>query len=495
MNVLLIEPEFPDTFWSFKHALKFLGKTSISPPLGLLTIAAMLPSGWNQRLIDLNQQPLGDQDLAWADYALITGMTVQRHSARDAASRCRAAGVKVVAGGPLFTIEQSQFDDVVDHFVLNEGELTLPLFLDDLAHGRAQHVYATAEFADMRLAPVPKWALADVSRYSTINIQYSRGCPFTCDFCNVTSLLGHLPRIKSSQHIIAELDGIYQLGWRGQVFFVDDNLIGNRRALKTDLLPALIEWRTGKKGVVFSAEASVNLADDEALMRQMVRAGFATVFVGIETPDESSLAECGKKQNLERDLIGDVKRMQRAGLEVHGGFIVGFDHDTTDIFQRQIDFIQESGIVMAMVGLLQAPPGTRLHDRLASEGRLLLDQISGDNADGTTNVIPVMGVDALQAGYLKVLKHIYSPENYYQRIKTLLRTHEPSPVTVPLDVPNLMALFRSIVWLGIIGRDRLHYWDLLVWTLVRHPRQFSKAVTLAICGYHFRTICERHLHA
>ena len=493
MNVLLIYPEFPDTFWSFKHALKFIHKKSVSPPLGLLTVAAMLPLEWSKRLVDLNVRSLTERDLAWADYAFISGMAVQRESAREAIERCRAAGVKVVAGGPLFTIEREPFDDIVDHFVLNEGELTLPAFLDDLAHGRAQHVYTSTDYADIQHTPVPLWQLLDLKRYAAINIQFSRGCPFNCDFCNVTALLGHRPRTKTARQIIAELDSLYQLGWRSDVFFVDDNLIGNQRILRTELLPALSEWRKDKAGVTFTTEASINLADDEALMQQMVAAGFTTVFVGIETPDESSLAECSKKQNLKRDLVADVKRLQRAGLQVHGGFIVGFDSDTPSIFQRQIDFIQKSGIVTAMVGLLQAPPGTGLYERLKGEGRLI-NRISGDNVDGTTNIIPHMNLDLLREGYQSILRQIYAPKNYYRRVKTFLQEYRPLDVQSPLNLQYILAFIRSIVRLGFIGQERLQYWNLLLWTLFHRPKLFAHAVRLAIYGYHFRTICKQHVH-
>ena len=492
MNILMIYPEFPDTFWSFKHALKFVHKKSAAPPLGLLTVAAMLPADWDKRLVDLNIQKLTDKDLAWADYAFISGMAVQSHSAREVAERCKAAGLKVVAGGPLFTIEHEQFDDVVDHFVLNEGELTLPPFLDDLAHGRAQHLYTTTDYPDIQQTPIPQWELLNLKRYATINIQYSRGCPFNCDFCNVTALLGHRPRIKTAAQIITELDAIYQRGWRGNIFFVDDNLIGNKRSLKTELLPALIEWRQANRGIAFNTEASINLADDEELMTMMVAAGFNTVFIGIETPDEDSLAECSKKQNLKRDLVEDVKRLQRAGLQVQAGFIVGFDSDTSSIFQRQIDFIQKSGIVTAMVGLLQAPPGTKLYERLKGEGRLL-NRISGDNVDGTTNIVPNMNLDLLREGYRHILQQIYSPKHYYERVKTFLREYKPPVVRTPLSFQEIMAFFRSNVRLGIIGRERIQYWNLLLWTLFRRPRLFPQAVTLAIYGYHFRMICEHHV--
>lgn len=492
MNVLLIYPEFPDTFWSFRHALRFIRKRASLPPLGLLTVAAMLPTAWNKRLIDLNVRQLAPEDLAWADYAFVSAMTVQRPSAQQVISRCQAAGVKVVAGGPLFTAEHADFDNV-DHFVLNEAELTLPPFLQDLAHGRAQRLYSTSEFADMLTTPVPLWHLAELDGYASMSIQYSRGCPYNCDFCNVTTLLGHRPRTKSAAQIIAELDSLYAQGWRRNVFFVDDNLIGNKRSLKTELLPALIAWRQGKRGISFFTEASINLADDAQLLEMMAAAGFNSVFIGIETPEEQSLAECSKKQNLRRDLIGDVKRIQRAGLQVQAGFILGFDSDSPSTFQRLVDFIQQSGIVTAMVGLLQAPPGTALYQRLKQAGRLL-ERMSGDNVDGTTNIIPAMSLETLRKGYRYVLDHIYSPEAYYQRVKTFLREYQPPKIKAPLHFQHLaeqlLALLRSIYRLGLLGSERVHYWKLFWWTLACRPRVLPLAISLAVYGYHFRKICE-----
>ena len=423
VRILLVYPEFPDTFWSFKHALKFVRKKAGAPPLGLLTVAAMLPVQWEQRLVDLNASKLTDQDLEWADYVFLSAMIVQRESARLVIERCKKAGVKVVAGGPLFTMESEQFPEV-DHFVLNEAELTLPPFLRDLEQGRLQRVYASAEYPDIQQTPVPLWSLANLRDYDTVSIQFSRGCPFNCDFCNVTTLLGHRPRTKTAPQIIAELDGLYALGWRKSIFFVDDNFIGNKKHIKTEVLPALIDWRKGKTGMPFSTEASINLADDPVLLKLMVEAGFDTVFVGIETPSEDGLAECNKNQNQGRDLIESVKRLQRAGLQVQGGFIVGFDSDSLSIFQQQIDFIQKSGIVTAMVGLLQAPLGTRLYERMRREGRLV-NEFSGDNVDGSTNIVPKMGLDSLREGYGRILSHIYAPEFYYERVVTFLREYRP----------------------------------------------------------------------
>jgi len=490
MNILLIYPEIPPTFWSFKRALGFVGHKASSPPLGLLTVAAMLPPEWPIRLVDTTVRKLTDKHLGWADCAFISGMIVQRESARQMIARCNDAGVRVVAGGPLFTSEYDDFSGV-DHFVLNEAEVTLPLFLDDLEKGCAKRLYTTTEFADIRKSPAPRWELAELDRYASMSIQYSRGCPYDCEFCSVTALFGHQWRTKTTEQVIAELDGLYVAGWRRGVFFVDDNLIGNRKALKEDLLPALIEWQKGK-GMPLQTQVSIDLADDEPLMRMMVEAGFCTVFVGIETPDEDSLTECNKRQNKGRSLVDDVKRLQRAGLEVQGGFIVGFDHDVPSIFQRQIEFIQRSGIVTAMVGLLQAPPGTRLNDRLRKEDRLL-EKGSGDNVDGTTNIVPIMNLATLREGYQRILQTIYSPRPYYKRVRTFLREYRAPTIHASLSARHILAFFRSVYRLGIVGRERFQYWNLLLWTVFRRPKQFPMAVRFAIYGYHFRKTCERHV--
>ncbi|HSB66963.1 MAG TPA: B12-binding domain-containing radical SAM protein [Anaerolineales bacterium] len=491
MRILLVYPEFPDTFWSFKHALRFIRKKAASPPLGLLTVAAMLPAEWEKRLVDLNVTDLTSADMTWADYVFISAMIVQRDAARALIARCKDFGAKVVAGGPLFTMEHEQFPEV-DHFVLNEAELTLPLFLEDLANGRAQHLYSTTEYPDILQTPTPLWQLVNLKNYDTFSIQFSRGCPFSCDFCNVTALLGHRPRTKTAAQIIAELDSLYALGWRKSIFFVDDNFIGNKKQIKSEILPALIEWRKGKTGMPFSTEVSINLVDDQDLLNLMTRAGFDTVFVGIETPNEGSLTECNKNQNKGRDLVESVKQLQRAGLQVQGGFIVGFDNDTPSIFQQQIDFIQKSGIVTAMVGLLQAPPGTRLYERMRKEGRLV-NEMSGDNVDGSTNIIPLMGLEALQEGYRKLLAQIYAPKFYYERVLTFLREYHPPQIRIHLDPQYILAFGRSIYRLGIRGVERVQYWRLFFWTLFRRPQLFPLAITLAIMGFHFRQVVELHV--
>jgi radical SAM superfamily enzyme YgiQ (UPF0313 family) len=452
----------------------------------------MLPDEYSRRLVDVNVDDLTDDDLSWADLAFIGGMTIQRDSAKKIIARCKATSLKVIVGGPLFTAEPDSFEEV-DHLVLDEAELTLPPFLEDLENGHPKKIYRATGFCDLHHTPPPSWDLINIKKYASMSIQFSRGCPFNCDFCNVTALFGHKPRLKSAQQVIAELDRIYDEGWRSDIFFVDDNFIGNKRYIKTELLPALIEWRKDKKGCVFFTEASINLADDAELMDLMVKAGFDSVFIGIESPNEDSLTECQKVQNKNRDLMNDVKILQRAGLQVNGGFIVGFDSDTPTTFKQLIDFIQKSGIVTAMVGLLQAPPGTRLYDRLKKDNRLLDMRFSGDNVDGTTNINPKMGLDQLMNGYRSIMEHIYAPKHYYRRVKVFLKEFGNSRVDAQIDIQRSLALFRSSFRLGILGRERFHYWYLVIWTLVRKPRLLPLAITLAVYGYHFRRICEIHI--
>ncbi len=491
MNILLVYPNFPDTFWSFKHALKFIHKKSSSPPLGLLTVAAMLPAVWEKRPVDMNVESLTDKHLAWADMVMISAMTVQRESTLEVIQRAHAASKTIVAGGPLFTAEPDSFSDV-DHLILNEAEITLPPFLSDLEQGKPKKIYQTEEYADITQTPVPLWELINPKQYESLSLQFTRGCPFNCDFCNVTALLGHRIRLKTTEQLIAELDKIYDLGWRRGIFIVDDNFIGNKRILKQEVLPAMIEWRQGKKGCRFVTEASINLSDDEELIRLMVKAGFTQVFVGIETPDDLALAECSKSQNRNRDLVSSVKKLQQMGLQVMGGFIVGFDSDDETIFERMIDFIQESGIVTAMVGLLQAPIGTQLYQRMLRDGRIR-NAYSGDNVDGETNIVPKMDMTLLKEGYRKILESIYSAKGFYERVRTFLKDYNPAHHAVTMQWEEIAALFSSILEIGIKSKERWHYWKLFFWTLFRFPKKFPLAITFTIYGYHFRKVNELHV--
>jgi radical SAM superfamily enzyme YgiQ (UPF0313 family) len=490
MKILLVYPMYPDTFWGFKHALKFVSKKASFPPLGLLTVAAMLPESWDKKLIDMNTDELKDEDILWADYVFISAMSVQSNSAEEIIKRCIELQKKIIAGGPLFTSRPEHFKNI-DHLVLNEAEITLPKFLEDLAKGEPKQKYTTEEWADITETPIPLWKLVSIKKYTSMNLQYSRGCPYDCDFCDITVLYGRKPRTKTKDQVLAELDSLYYTGWRGPVFFVDDNFIGNKGKLKKEILPAIADWMEKRKHPFFlNTEASINLADDDTLMKMMTDAGFEAVFIGIESPNEESLAECNKTQNRNRDLIASVRKIQKAGLEVQGGFIVGFDNDPPAIFEKLTEFIQESGIVTAMVGLLNAPEGTKLQKRLEQEGRML-KSFSGNNTDFSTNFIPRMNTEKLLDGYKQILDKIYSPKHFYERVMIFLKDFEPKKKKVLQINPGyILALFKSIVKLGVIGEERFYYWKLFIWALFRKPQLFSLAIMFAIYGFHFRKISE-----
>lgn len=492
MNALLLYPEFPDTFWSFKHAMKFINKKAANPPLGLITIASMLPADWNLKLIDLNVSTLTENNLEWSDIVLISAMTIQRDSATRLIDRCKNMGKMIIAGGPLFTSEYENFPKI-DHLILNEAENTLPLFLDDYSKNRAKRIYQTNNYPDLISTPIPRYDLLELNKYDAMSIQFSRGCPYNCDFCNVTALLGHTPRLKSTNQILEELDSLFNSGWRRNIFFVDDNFIGNKRILKYELLPALIRWRKDKKGCQFITEASINLADDPDLMDLMAKAGFISVFIGIETPSEEGLSECHKTQNTRRDLISSVHTIQNHGIQVMAGFIVGFDTDQPSIFQQQFNFIQESGIITAMVGLLQAPYGTQLFQKLQTEGRII-DGMSGDNADGNTNIVTMLDPVLLKNGYRKLMRDLYSPEPFYRRIRTFLAIYNPQKSDVTISFTEISALLKTIWFMGITGPDRVEYWKLIIWVLTRMPNKFPMAITLTVYGYHFRQVAKLHLN-
>ena len=488
MNVLLVYPEYPDTYWSFSHALKFISKKAAYPPLGLITVSKLLPLDWNKKLIDLNIESLHEKDLIWADYVLISAMSVQTKSVNEIIAKCKKLNKKIIAGGPLFTAEHENYS-LIDHLILNEAEITLQPFLDDLKSGKQKKIYASEDYANIKETPIPDYSLLNISDYASLSIQYTRGCPFNCDFCDITALFGKKVRAKTTAQIIAELNNLNGLGFSGSVFFVDDNFIGNRRVLKTDLLPAIINWmEENNHPFHFLTEASVNLADDDELMHMMVKAGFAKVFVGIETPDEASLAECSKTQNNNRDLIETIKKIQSFGMEVSAGFIVGFDNDTSTIFQRQIDFIQKSGIISAMVGLLNAPKKTRLYERLHKEGRIL-DDFDGDNTNFALNFAPIMNKEDLLEGYQKILDGIYSSKPYFERVKKFLVDFEPKVKNqTKVNLDKIKALLRSVLILGVMDEGRIYFWKLFFWSLFKKPKVFSLAITYAVFGFHYRKV-------
>jgi radical SAM superfamily enzyme YgiQ (UPF0313 family) len=493
MKTLLVYPKFPETYWSFRYALSFEGKRSAFPPLGLLTVSALLPGAWERRLVDMNIQRLKPSDIEWADVVFCSAMLVQKDSLRQVLEQCKAAGKRVAIGGPYVTTSAGQLPEA-DYIFLGEAETTLPVFARDFERGAARRVYQAAERPALSASPVPDFRLADRKRYSAMSVQYSRGCPFQCEFCDIIEIYGRVPRTKSNEQILAELDALFSLGWRGMVFIVDDNFIGNKRNVKK-LLPELADW-SERRGRPFSfiTEASVNLAEDEELLEGMRRAGFRRVFLGIETPVEASLKEAQKGQNMRRDLLDSVKKIQSYGMEVMAGFIVGFDNDPEDIFERQIEFIRASAIPIAMVGLLTALPDTQLWRRLEREGRLLLES-TGNNTDGTLNFIPRMDAARLIEGYKAIMRIIYSPGEYYQRALNCLErvvASEPEPRRGGL-VSDLMTLSRVALALGVRDSARAEFWRYLSHAFVKRRERFAEAVRLAAIGYHFRRLTEELL--
>lgn len=492
MKALLIYPVYPDTFWSFKHVLPFLSRKAAFPPLGLLTVAAMLPAQWEKRLVNVNVSPLRDEDLAWADMVLVSAMLVQEAGARDVIARARGMGKRIVAGGPAFSAQPERFPGV-DHFVLDEAEITLPPFLEDLRQGTPKTLYTATERPDIACTPIPQWDLIDFRDYVTMSVQYSRGCPFDCEFCDIVVLNGRRPRVKSPDQMLRELGSLHDAGWRGPVFIVDDNFIGNIVSVK-QFLPRLIDWQA-RHGYPFKfmTEASINLAHDGELVRMLSDANFHKVFIGIETPSANSLKECGKKQNVDMNFSDAVKTLHQNGLQVMGGFIVGFDSDTEGIFEQQIRFIQKIGVVTAMVGILTAMPKTRLWRRLKAENRLLGDA-TGENTDASLNFIPAMNRETLIAGYKRLLSTLYSPEYYYDRINTFLQNYTPT-ARGRLAKSDFQAFVNSLWRIGILSKARFAYWKLLVKTALRKRKALPVAVELAILGRHFQLVAKRALLA
>jgi radical SAM superfamily enzyme YgiQ (UPF0313 family) len=491
VKALLVYPEFPDTFWSFRHAIRFERKRSAFPPLGLMTVSAQLPPAWQRRLVDMNVEPLRDEDLQWADVVMASAMLVQKRSLAEVARRAKAFGKRLVVGGPYVTTNARAVPEA-DHLVLGEAEALVGELASAVEEGDGPRVFQAADRPDLTRVPLPDFRLARLSAYSAMAVQYSRGCPFNCEFCDIIEIYGRVPRTKSNEQMLAELEALRATGWRGLVFVVDDNFIGNKKNVRT-LLPELAEWND-RRGRPFSfvTEASVNLAEDGPLLDAMRRANFRRVFLGIETPVEESLREAQKKQNTRRDLLDSVRRIQAYGMEVMAGFIVGFDSDPEDIFERQIRFIRETAIPVAMVGLLTALPDTQLWRRLGLEGRLVAES-TGDNTDCTLNFIPRMDRARLVEGYKQVLRTVFSPAEFYARaLETLRRVGwTPEPRRGSL-AENAATLCRLVLELGIRDRARGDFWRFFLEAATRHRERFAQAMQLAATGYHLRKLAERY---
>lgn len=492
MKILLIHPEYENTFWNVKKVLRVLGKKAAYPPLGLLTVAAMLPAHWEKKLIDMNCETLKEKHIKWADYVLISSIVGQKHSTKEVVDKVQKIGKTVIAGGSLFTIDWKEFSNI-DTMVLGESEEIISVLVKDMENKNLKKIYSMEDFPAIQKTPVPAWDLVNLPYYNSVCIQISRGCPYNCEFCDVVQLNGRIPRIKSKDKITAELDSIYKIGWRAGVFFVDDNFIGNKAVIKKEILPAIIEWQKERKyPFTLSTQASINMSDDTELMELMIRAGFATVFIGIETPDPDGLQECGKYHNINRNMLESVKKMQNMGFEVNAGFILGFDSDKDTIFKNQIDFIQKSGIVAAMVGILSVSPKSRLHERLKKANRLIDDTNSSDKNTSELfklNFIPKMEASKLLDGYSEVLKTIYSPRCYFARIRTFLREYRPKRLKrAKVSVYHLRGLFSSLWFLGIKEKGRRYYWKLILWSLFRRPGLLPYAFGLPLGLLHFKTL-------
>lgn len=483
MRCLLVNPAYPETYWSLSHMLPLVRRSWLVAPLPLLTVAALLPKHWELRLVDLAVEPLRDEDLLAADVVMLSGMLVQRASLHEILARCRCLGVTTVVGGPYATARPEDFDDA-DHLVLGEVEEVLPKFALDLERGAAEAVVRASEKPELRLTPIPRYDLLRPGAYHYLAVQFSRGCPFECEFCDIISLYGRVPRTKEPAQVIAELEAIEASGFRGRVMFVDDNFIGSKKAVRA-LLDEMIRWRkrTGCE-LEFFTEASLDLAEQPDLARGMVEAGFRVVFVGVETPRIESLRETKKRQNLRGDPVERIRALRRHGLDVWGGFILGFDHDDESVFDEMIEFVGAAGIAYAMVGMLIALPGTPLHRRLAREGRLLPEPETGDMF-AVTNIVPSMPLETLVRGYRRVLETVYAPDVYFERCREHLR-HFKSPGGSPsVTLEDLRVVARSLWRQGVRSRYRRHYWRFLAWVLLREPDKLALALSQACAGHHF----------
>ncbi len=493
MKILFVYPEMPETCWTMDKEIQLGGYKALFPPLGLLTVAAMLPEEWDKKLVDLNVERLHDKYIQEADFIFVGGMNVQEVSMREIIHRAKKFDKPVVAGGPLLTHEYERFPEI-DYLILNEAEITLPLFLDDLEKGTLKRVYKTDEFANVHETPIPLWHLAKMDKYAAGIIQYSRGCPYMCDFCDVTSLFGRRPRTKTADQIIRELESIPDIDRFGNLFFADDNLIGNKKEVKQDLLPRLKEWQdTKEEKLWFSTQLTITLADDEEMLDQMLEAGFGTVFIGLETPDEETLALCRKKQNTKRNLVDNIKYLQNKGFEVMAGFILGFDNDDEGVFDRQIEFIQESGITMCIIGLLNAPPGTELHERMKKENRLL-DQ--NWFFEGATNIVPIMDTKILMDGFNRTVSYLYSGKGFYERTVKFLSMYEKPEIHKKSKFVFRFYMLRGLLMgfykLGITNPDRKYFWKLLFWCIKNKPSMWTYSIQAFARATHFRDVYQNN---
>ena len=486
MRALLLQAASPPTYWGYQHSLPFVGKDAPLPPLGLATLAAHLPERWELRLRDLQLGPVADEDVRWADAVLVSGMLVQEPSMHAALALANRLGRVTVVGGPAPTTSPGAFPEAT-YLFLGEAEGRLDRLVEALERpGSVEDRILSPPGEgrpEMALARVPRFDLLALDRYASLSIQVSRGCPFNCEFCDIIEIFGRVPRVKAKDQVLAELEALRALGERRPLFVVDDNFIGNRRAIAR-LLPEVAAWQRAH-GTPFDlyTEASLNLAGEPALLAAMVDAGFTAVFVGLETPDVETLARIGKKQNTIGDPAEEVEALTRAGLEVYAGFIVGFDGDDAAAVARQREFVSRLPIPRAMVGILTALPGTQLWRRLEREGRLR-GRATGDQFD-RTNFETTMGDEALVSAYRDLLAALFTPAAFSDRCARHLAM---APLRrTPLRKGELRAAWRGLWRIGIRGQRerRREFWRLLRAALPRGPAAIAKAVTFSILAEHF----------
>lgn len=493
-RALLVSPKNPITFWSFDETLRMLGKRNVFPPLGLLTIAGMLPDSYELRVIDMNVRPLRDDDLRWADVVLTSSMIVHGSSLEEILARCNAAGVPVLSGGPFPTQyhEEIRGDGV---FYLGEAENGFVDLVERLAQSPAAKGHEVIDrrgvFQDLRKTPLPRWDLIDFDDYSNMVVQMTRGCPESCTFCNIPSLYGRRTRVKSRSRIVEELDALYDAGWRGAVMAVDDNFVGNAGAIREALEQDVVPWQR-ERGYPFQlhTQASIRVSDDPKLLDAMWRAGFDKIFAGIESPVAESLKHMGARKNLQGDtpLLDKVRRLQAAGFEVQAGFIMGLDTDPDDIADRMIAFIREAGIPVAMVGILGVLRDTPDYKRFRRAGRLVEGvRYSGDSGifSRKLSFVPAIDPEELLRRHRETVRTLNSPEIFFERCSTLFDHLGRRPLaSMQIRKPELRALFASLWSQGVKGGYRGAYWRFLGRTLRRHPRSLPDAVRLAVQGQH-----------
>jgi len=496
---LIVQSKFSTfSFWNYTEVCKIVDAKYPAAPLGLMTAAALLPQNWDFKLVDENVEPLTDEHFAWADIVCTGGMLPQQKGMLEVISRAHQNGCKVIVGGPDPTSQPEVYKEA-DFRVLGEGEITIPQFIEDLKKGASRGIYQTTEMADMSQAVVPRFDLIQFKNYIHVGIQYSRGCPFTCEFCDIIELYGRKPRMKTTEHVIKELEALYNLGYRGHIDFVDDNFIGNKQQLKK-ALPEVYRWsKQHKFPFYFSTEASINLADDDALLDMMRNLDFRYVFIGIETPDDDLLIEMQKRQNVNKSMKESIRKITKHGMVVNGGFIMGFDNEKSDIADRMIKFVQECGIALTMLGTLYALPNTQLTRRLSREGRLFEegsnpeDENDIDQLSSGLNFVTKRPRLEILKDYAHVIEHIYRPRQYFARtIYTGLHVkpsnkYKPSFKTQLEYARSFLRVSRK---LGFKRSTARHYWKMLFTVLFRNIVGIEAAVNLAAMYIHFEKQAE-----